>query len=279
MASMNQVSDLNLALAGHHAGIFPSLSLFNYWKDNEFKFDDLERDLDTFTRITSTTNLLISLIPNHLFSQKILEMLVEKNFLNIEIVDGLDFSSIPKVQKIRKDLKHRGMCVFLKAISPKLIMETDVLILKGNEGAGKFLDNKYTLKELFEFASNAFPSLPIIPSGGIKNSDDVKYYINRNAYAVAIGSLFAFSKDSKISDETKNKVMNLSSAHLSNIKNRNQNGIVFEEIENDNENNTVSLKLGIETSAKGHIFVGKSIDSIVSIKTVKELVDDLVSKI
>lgn len=279
MAAMNQVSDLNLALAGHRAGVFPSLSLFNYWKNNRFDFDEFEKDLDRFFFETDSNNLLISLHARHLLDQRILDILVGKNFLNIEIVDGLDYETTPKIQRIRKDLKHKGLLIFIKEIAPKLIMETDVLILKGNEGAGRFLESSRSLKDLFAYMTKAFPSLPIIPSGGIKNAENVEYYIERNACAVGIGSLFAYSEESCISKKTKNVIVKSTSDDITRIKNKNQNGIVFKEIDNDNENNTVSLKLGIKDPTNGHVFVGKSIDNINSIKTVKEIVNDLVLKI
>ena len=278
MTAMNQVSDLNLALAGHRAGIFPSLSLFNYCKNNRFRFDEFEKDLDLFQKISGSNNLLISLDVDLLLTQQVLDILVGKKFFYIEIVEGLNFKNIPKIQKIRKDLTHKGLLIFVKEIAPRLIMETDVLILKGNEGAGRFLENSHSLKELFSYMTKAFPSLPIIPSGGIKNAEDVEYYIERNACAVGIGSLFAYSEESCVSKNTKNVIVKSTSDDITRIKNKNQNGISFEEIQNDNENNTVSLKLGIKDTINGHVFVGKSVDSINSIKTVKEIVDELILK-
>lgn len=279
MTAMNQVSDLNLALAGHHAGIFPSLSLFQYYKNNQFGFDQFEKDLDTFQKTSGSNNLLVSLDVDLLLDQKVLDILVSKNFLYVEIVEGLNFQNIPKIQKIRKDLKHKGLLVFVKEIAPRLIMETDVLVLKGNEGAGKFLENSHSLKDLFSYMTKAFPSLSIIPSGGIKNAEDVEYYIDRNACAVGIGSLFAYSEESCISKNTKNVIVKSTSDDITRIKNKNQNGIVFEEIENDDENNTLSLKSGIKDTTRGHVFVGKSIDSINAVKSVKEIVDELILKI
>ena len=279
MTAMNQVSDLNLALAGHHAGIFPSLSLFNYWKNHRFDLDGLEQDLDKFQKISGSNNLLISLDVDLLLYQKVLDILVGKNFLYIEIVEGLNFQNIPKIQKIRKDLTHKGLLIFVKEIAPRLIMETDVLILKGNEGAGRFLEDSHSLKELFAYMTNAFPSLSIIPSGGIKTAEDVEYYIDKNACAVGIGSLFAYSAESCVSKNTKNVIVESSWNDITRVKNKNQNGIVFEEIASDDENNTMSLKLGIKNPKNGHVFVGKSIDKIDSIKPVEEIVDELILKI
>jgi hypothetical protein len=281
MAAMNQVSDLNLALAGHAAGIFPSLSFFNYWKKVDFDLTSVEQDLLTFKKRTLTTNLIISLGATQLLNDKILELLIETNFLKIEVVDGLNMSTIPQIQKIRIDLKNKGFLLFVKQIVPKLIMETDVVILKGNEGAGTFSEkgHSHSLQESFNYMKKAFPSLHVIPSGGIKNSQDVSYYLNRDATAVGIGSLFAFSKESKISDKTKNKVIESTSDEITRIKDKNQKGLMFDEIRHDDLNNTLSLRMGIQDPTKGHVFVGNSIDVINSIKTVKEIVEDLVTDI
>lgn len=274
---MNKVSDLRLALACHSAGIFPSLSFFNYLEKGNFDLISFEQDLSTFRNITNSNNLLISMGAYQLLDRKVLEILVSNNFLKIEIIDGLDMFTVPKIQKIRKDLKGKGFQLFVKHIFPRLIMDTDVVIVKGNEGAGGIAEKNYSLKELFNYMSTAFPTLNIIPSGGIKNSADIKYYLDRNACAVGIGSLFAFSKESLISDETKNKVVESSSDKITKIKGKNQNGIVFDEIDHDDSNNTLSLQLGIKDPTKGHIFVGSSVDAIDSIKTVKEIVDSLMT--
>lgn len=278
MAAMNQVSDLNLALAGHSAGIFPSLSIFNYWNKGDFDLVSFEKDLSTFKNYTRSNNLLISLGALQLMDQRIVEILVETDFLKIEIVDGLDINTIPKIQKLRKDLKSKGFLTFVKHIFPRLMMDTDVVILKGNEGAGKFSEKNVNLKDSFNYMINAFPSVSIIPSGGIKNSDDVSYYLERNACAVGIGSLFAFSKESRISIETKNKIIESTSDQLTVLKNNNQKGLVFDKIRHDDTNNTLSLKLGIKGTEKGHVFVGGAIDEITSIRTVQEIVDDLITK-
>ena len=176
-------------------------------------------------------------------------------------------------------MTHKGLLIFVKEIAPRLIMETDVLILKGNEGAGRFLEDSHSLKELFAYMTNAFPSLSIIPSGGIKTAEDVEYYIDKNACAVGIGSLFAYSAESCVSKNTKNVIVESSWNDITRVKNKNQNGIVFEEIASDDENNTMSLKLGIKNPKNGHVFVGKSIDKIDSIKPVEEIVDELILKI
>jgi NAD(P)H-dependent flavin oxidoreductase YrpB (nitropropane dioxygenase family) len=153
-------------------------------------------------------------------------------------------------------------------------METDFLVLKGNEAAGT-ISTELTLKESFKIMRDRFPSLDIIPTGGITCSEDIKYYIDKGASAVGIGSLFACSIESRISDMTKLKIVSSSKDDLSMIKNKNQQGILFKEIETDNDNNTNSLKLGIKGTQIGHIFMGKSVDSINDIKSVKEIVERL----
>lgn len=276
MAAMNQVSDLNLAIAGHAAGIFPSLSFFNYWQKGTFDLKNFQKDLIQFEAVSGSKNLLISLGAENFLDKFILEIIIDNGFLNIEIADGLDKENIPKIQKIRQDLKKKGLMIYVKDVYPRLVMETDVLILKGNEAAGTISKNSYNLKDSFNYMKNSFPNLLIIPSGGIKDSTDVKYYLDKQAFGVGIGSLFAFSEESCISLETKQRIIDSSREDLISIKGGNQTGLVFKEIDKDNANNTNSLKFGLRGTEKGHIFVGHSIDSITQIKTVKEIVDELV---
>ena len=59
-ATMNQVSDLKLAIACHDAGILPSLSVYNYSLSNtDINLKELENDVKQFQDTTGTTDILI----------------------------------------------------------------------------------------------------------------------------------------------------------------------------------------------------------------------------
>jgi hypothetical protein len=55
-----------------------------------------------------------------------------------------------------------------------------------------------------------------------------------------------------------------------------QNALVFSYTKDTDNNNTDGLLLGIKGSDKGLIFMGKGIDSVDRIKTVEEIVKELV---
>lgn len=276
---MNQVSDINLAIAVHHSGAYPSLSIFNYENRNgSIDYKSLDRDLIKFKNETGTNSLLISMSANNLvYDRELLEILVENQLLNIELLDNVNYVTIPLIQKIRKDLKKKNFRLFIKEIAARLIMEVDVLILKGPEGAGRSLKGGPNLKNLFYQMKSSFPNLPLIPTGGIGNKDEIDFFIKQGAVAVGVGTLFAASAESPLSFETKMKMVEASSLNLMKFEKVNQNALIFRKIDQDDENNTRSLKIGItDPSQGGHVFAGVSIDNINSIKPVKEIVEDLI---
>lgn len=278
MSAMNQVSDLNLAIAGFNAGISPSLILTLYWNYGNIDLKRFESDLHVYYEKTCSKDLIISMSADHLLNENVWDVLVRNNFLTIEIIDGITRDNRLQIQNLRKHWKNRGFQLLTKTVNPILFMETDFLVLKGNEASGT-ISPEFTLKESFKIMRDSFPSLNIIPTGGIASSEDIVYYIKQGAAAVGIGSLFAFSEESRISQETKQKIVSSTSKDLTLLKNKKQQGIVFKEIEVDNANNTNSLKLGIQGTNIGHVFMGKSVDSINSIRTVNEIVSDLIKQL
>lgn len=277
MSAMNQVSDLNLAIAGFKAGVSPSLTFTLYWNYGNFDLKRFETDLITYYEKTCSKDLIISISADHLLNENVWDVLVRNNFLTIEIIDGITKDNIFQIQNLRSHWKSRGFQLLTKTAKPILFMETDFLVIKGSEAAGT-ISTEFTLKESFKIMKDSFPSLNIIPTGGIASSDEIVYYIKQGAFAVGIGSLFAFSAESRISQISKQKIISATSKDLTLLKNKNQQGIVFKEIEGDNDNNTNSLKLGIRGTKIGHIFMGNSVDSINSIKTVDEIVSDLINQ-
>ena len=278
MSAMNQVSDLPLAIAGFNAGITPSLTLTLYWSYGNLDLKKFENDLRTYYKTTLSNDLVISLSADHLLNEHVWNILIRNQFLNIEIIDGITKNNISQIQNLRADWKDRGFNLLTKTARPVLFMETDFLVLKGNEAAGT-ISTELTLKESFKIMKDSFPSLNIIPTGGIASSEDISYYMSNGASAVGIGSLFAFSAESRVSLATKKKIISSTKDDLVLMKNNSQQGIVFKEIEGDNENNTNSLKLGIRGTKIGHIFMGQSVENINDIKTVKEIVENLVKEI
>ena len=105
--------------------------------------------------------------------------------------------------------------------------------------------------------------------------------MDAGAYAVGIGTLFAVSEESCVSKETKLKM--IESGFKSTIRMNidggesvKQNALLFSYIKDTDNNNTSGLVLGIKSAKEGLIFMGKGIDSVDRIKTVEEIVKELV---
>jgi NAD(P)H-dependent flavin oxidoreductase YrpB (nitropropane dioxygenase family) len=113
-------------------------------------------------------------------------------------------------------------------------------------------------------------------SGGISRPRDVKKYLNMGCVAVAVGTLLAASEESCVSIETKKQMIQSTYENVVRLKNARQNALVFSETSTDDDNNTQSLIKGIASPNEGHIFAGKAINEITSIKPVKDIVEDLI---
>lgn len=276
--AMNQVSDLNLAVAVSLAGAYPSLSLFNYELENEeIDLRSFAKDLEQFKILTKSNEILISMGSKNFLDDRVLNILNNYQTWSVELIEDVNLETIPKINKIKKDFPQ--IKLFVKVLGRNLLPDVDGIILKGPEGAGRSNSGVESLINMFREAQKLRPDLIIIPSGGIGNSSDVKNYIDQGAKIVGIGTLFAATEESPVSRETKLKIVESSSRDLKRFSTLNQYGLLFKELDIDDENRTNSLKEGINNTDNGHIYVGSSIDNINRIKTVEELVKELVSEL
>ena len=114
-----------------------------------------------------------------------------------------------------------------------------------------------------------------------KKKNEVKEYIELGAECVAVGTLLAASKESCLSDELKNTMIQVNSLSLIRMPDTDQNALILgdkEEVFNSpSRNRQDSLMDGLYGDGKtGHIYVGKSIDYVTEIRSVKEIVEGLV---
>jgi len=152
--------------------------------------------------------------------------------------------------------------------------------LKGNDGAGR--PGTEPTKVLFDRARVMYPQHKFVPVGGIGTAEQVKYYVENGAVAVAVGTLLAASQESCLSLGTKQAMISATSKDLMHLdKNFMQKALPFKKyLEDDDINHSQSLKFGIATNGTtGHIFAGNGIDHIDEIKSVKEIVTNLSSQI
>ena len=296
-APMNQVSDANLAIACHRAGIMPSISFLNFVdKDTHTcDFESFLRDVEYFTSSTNTNKLIISVSSKTLLRKGIQDQVVKYfnkiKFSHLEIIltERLEFTnkkltqndkdlfdsieqalkSLPKVK-----IMYKALDVYSIIQIAKYAEFIDCYVLKSNKGAGTISNYTSNIYESINLFKTECPGKEIIASGGISTAKEIKKCIKAGAKAVAIGTLFAFAKESKISNESK-KVMIQKNKNDLDIISGYQNGVVFNKLEKDDSNNTFSLIEGIKSPHKGHLFAGHGLNNITNILSVQEIVDKL----
>ncbi len=290
--AMNKVSDVPLAVAVRQAGCLPSLSIFNYF--TRLGVIDpmlLKKDIDQYSGAVGDSSILISVdLGNLLDLQGLLDILLNCRVRAVEII--LDDAHPDAVHRRRiilpqviKQLQDNGTMVFTKTLLPMdVLVGADGIILKGPDGAGRGNSTGDTLEQLFDKFKSNFSTQKVITSGGVGTSAQLKYYMDRGAYGVGIGTMFAVSAESKISTETKLKLVASSAADVKRLDNGktdkdSQNAIVFSHTAGDNQNNTRGLMAGIKDPTQGHVFIGKGIEHANEILTCEEIVQRLVKDI
>ena len=280
--AMNKVSDVNLAIAVRKAGAIPSLSIFNYFTSSDYIDDNrLRSALIRYKSAIGDCNIFLSLGVSELIDKRFQKVIVEEQVRLIELIPD-SYGETP-LSQFRNDqlalaideVRSNGALVFVKVLSVEhVIDDIDGVILKGNDGAGRGTNN---LEILFEKVRNKFANLPIIVSGGIGTSAQVKSFLDKGAVAVGIGTLFAASVESSVSYETKLKMVEASTENITQLSTgAEQNALVFSSTLNDNYNNTKGLLAGIKNPESGHIFAGKGINDITEILPVDRIVQRLV---
>jgi NAD(P)H-dependent flavin oxidoreductase YrpB (nitropropane dioxygenase family) len=281
-ATMNQVSDLKLAVACHNAGVLPSLSVYNYSLSNsDINLTALENDIKQFQDTTGTSDVLISIAKGHFLTPSFIELALK---LNIKFIEALldDPPYIDVDINLFWEYKRNNIKVIPKVFGSVAVNKNvDAVILKGSNGAGRaltFADADEQLDNIIQL----YPSMPVIMSGGIGTSQDISKYLSKGCIAVAIGTLFAASEESSISTETKLKMVEASSKNITQLsKGAQQNALIFKEDQNEHDdyNNTLSLVKGIKNPTTGHIFAGTSVDNITAVRPIKDIVQDLIQNL
>jgi len=280
--AMNKVSDVNLAIAVRKAGAIPSLSVFNYFTSADYINDDLLRAaLVRYKSAIGDCNVLLSISVTELIDKRFQKVIVEEQVGLIELIPDspgeTPFSQFRNEQLTLAidEIRSNGVLIFVKVLTLEDVIDNiDGVILKGNDGAGRGTTN---LEILFEKIRNKFVDLPIIVSGGIGTSAQVKSFIDSGALAVGIGTLFAASIESRVSHETKLKMVQATADSITKLGGgAEQNALVFSSTSNDTYNNTKGLMAGIKSPESGHIFAGTGVNHITGILPVDEIIQNLV---
>jgi len=274
---MNKVSDVPLAIACHRAGIFPTISVFNYLtKVGELDPQLLKSELEKYINVTSSTDVIVSMTPKEFIMPAVQEILQTLKISHVELLDAVKSEFFSIFQEAKINFNHSGGKILFKVLYvSNELQKFDGYIIKGSDGAGRSNPNS-SLEDLFKKIRQVYPDAKIIPSGGISTSQQVKHWIENGAEAVGVGTLFAASKESSIGNKAKEQLVNASSEDLKILKDINQRALVFSETSPDGINNTPGLRIGIKTGTQGHLFAGKGIDQIKNVSTVEEIVQTLI---
>jgi hypothetical protein len=274
-APMNQVSDLELALAVNRAGAMPGIMRYCYKTKNDF-FDAIEK----FVSITNSSNIIIALDDRDIIHPLTIKKIIDLKISHVmrypnedpSLTENQKITAYKAATKILGTLPCKTIELFLK--KDFYVSESSIYFLKGSDGAGRGV---VPTEELFDHYKERYPNASFVPVGGISCSNDVQKYLDKGAVAVAVGTMFAASKESCLSEEAKEKIVHSSSKNLVRLtEEKNQQSIIFSRIPEDDKNNTESLKLGIKSGQVGHLFLGKAVDSIDRIRTVEETVQYLI---
>lgn len=283
-AVMNGVSDLDLALAVEAAGAMPSL-LPNYRsQDNQFFLDEADRMVREYRTSTGHNGVVLSVHPEDMIEPDLVPWLDSVRPSHIELLGH----SLTKpgqyadprwpilMSRIRKYAK-----VMIRCTQPMAPAHwADAFCVKGRESAG--CSSQSSVKDTTKKQLSDWPDCAVIPYGGIGTAEQVKEYMDIGAAAVACGSVFAASQESRLSNKVKQKIVAADLGDLVTFPDTGQRALPLAPLDhvlNDRShwNREQSLKDGITGDGTvGHIYLGESVQYITRIRSVRDIVEDLV---
>jgi NAD(P)H-dependent flavin oxidoreductase YrpB (nitropropane dioxygenase family) len=288
-AAMNQVSDANLAIAVREAGALPSISIFNYADhDDNVDYSLLEDELTKYIETTGDGLLVLSVDPT-VIDIRLISLLQKYSISHLELIPNYHSIKNSHSRSVLENNLYKiqalGIKIILKVVVyPKDIKywsvwnnkKVDIICVKGPLGAGRVSTTNVDLVELTKQATTS--GIPVIAVGGISTAEQVSMLLEAGAIAVGIGTLFAASSESCLSIKAKQQLVMASYKDLSPLPtlDLSQNALVITATDpSDTVNNSKGLICGINTGTSGHIFAGKSVDSITQIDSVKNIIERL----
>lgn len=276
---MNQVSELSLAIAVSKAGGFPSISGYCYESDNE-----LIDVLTQFVLLTTSSNLILGVDEQSLLNSKIITAIKDLKISHVIRYDNEHETISRKTKnqwrKLTDNVLNSLPCkqILMKSTFDKITDLTKIYFIKGSDAAGR--TGVALTKDLFDYHRKLTPLAILVPTGGIGTAEQVDYYIKNGAAAVGLGTCFAASTESVLSNSVKQAMIASTNSNLSLLDPKlKQQGLIFKKfIDSDNANHSKSLRLGIKSNADiGHIFAGHGINYINTVDTVSSIISKLIS--
>ncbi len=293
-AAMNRGSTLPLALAVHAAGGYPSFCGWTYEKN----WNLMRSVVGEFIEKSGSNNvhLMFELEEISLDPTPVMQMIYDYKISTVELLYGQRNKTFQELtflyETINRPLAEKGVNLFRRCNVPQQLdwMKRQYLTgycIKGHESAG--VTGQWAVKDLVLEQKKLTPDAKLIPYGGVGTSDHVKEYIDIGVEIIAVGTLLAFSKESTVKEETKQKVLMSNFSNVTTDENNlnvkvKRNVLEFEKYTGpdtvNDSNRTASLLEGLYGGTnQGHIYIGKSIDHVVKILPVKEIIENLCSKI
>lgn len=280
-AVMNQVSDLNLALAVHEAGAMPSLIV-----PGNNRADKMQIALKEFVKSTGHANIVLHLDYNDLINLEIVRLVKEHQVSHVELFGKLDASGMTTQEEFEHVMSSRIYSNGLKFIqstsktiirilTPSNASNVGAYAIKGSDSAG--FGGNLSVTDLFDQQQQRTPSIPLIPYGGVGTPAQVASYMKRGAAGVAVGTLFAAAKESCLAESTKQQMISANTKSLTKFASSQQALILGEQDQvhaDQTPNRQNSLEAGVAGQG-GLVYAGSAIDYVTEIRTVKQVVEYL----
>jgi NAD(P)H-dependent flavin oxidoreductase YrpB (nitropropane dioxygenase family) len=291
-ACMNKGSTVELAIAVHQAGGYPSLCSWTYNGRPEL----MQRDLDRFVNATGSNRIHLS-FELHEYEDSAIYSIVKSHMIpTIEIIygDKNTFRPTSTEQELTADvirllepIKALGTKVFKRiydSVSQDMMTQhlIDGFCIKGSESAG--FTGHVSVMDLFLQQQSLTPNAMLIPYGGVGTAEQVKKYMDLGAETVAVGTVLALSAESPLSTETKLAAIKKQSKDLTQFPHvvgnveRKQNALQFEPYQGpDDANGTMGLLRGMRGKTDGHVYLGQGINHVSEIESCKDIIQRLAS--
>ncbi len=202
-----------------------------------------------------------------------------------------------KLKESGSQIKHFHVIPTLELAKKLVNSGIDGLVVTGNEGGGHQPYETISTLVLLQQIRNKFPEVPVIASGGFATGEGLASAISMGAGAIAMGSRFISSKECEFRDIYKNTVVNSNGLDTKLItgvfgparvwKNNyaeRQNLVIHKDEKLSGENSISKVNeevYGLEETYKGDInegtvFMGQSAGLISEIKSVSDIINDIV---
>ena len=266
---MNFVSDARLAIACNRAGIVPSLV---HNSDLEEQLKEFRDSCPSGDLILASKSQIIQKRPMNLIT-----LYMKYGVSHIQLLEDPD-SNILKSLKNVSNIK-----IIYKSLRPRdlsnMMSYCDAVDLKSPDAASRVMDTNQTTMERFLEQKDKSLNLPIIVTGGISTSAEIKMYLDAGAEAVGLGTMFALSEESRIDHDKKLEMIKKSFSDVTSLGVNRMNGIVFSETTDTDDNHSDGLKLGRDTKDQGVIWAGKALNNINAIESVQTIVNRLIEEL